>query len=547
MESPRTSKIRFLDSGGQPLECPTEWSAALIELQVPAEQWDSASLTLQRRELPLRLTKLAGRTCILADWPSANPGYYELDARWPGGGEQLVVSVKPSKISSASFQTMLMDLERDLPAGIAMALQRMGALTGITILPPDDSTWSQEMTRLRRAVLGTESRAGLAAVLEDLAARPHQILQCHELWVNAEHARRPHPARLKDAISRGYNRTVSGQLRTVLDSRVEHTFDVYENRVLRAFAFQVDQRIRALSRATRLKNPDSPLADELAALSDRLRRARRQASFLDHVSLPRQLPTLTTMVLLNRPPYRSAFQGFFEFHKTAAIRMDEPRLDAPLQDAPFLYQLWGTMAVIQTLLQVAAECGYQVRVQQLVRKDRGGLCLRILPNGEPAVVLYHPQTQTVVKLIPERTYHRSGGLQSISFQQRPDIAIEIESPTQGYAVYLFDPKYKLNSEQLRGDVDEDPEPVPTGMPKKADIDKMHSYRDAIRDEKLSRVVRYAAILYPGPEVRYADDIEALHAYPGEMDKLNGRLKAVLANALGSGGVGKDLVTMTSSQ
>ncbi len=34
---------------------------------------------------------------------------------------------------------------------------------------------------------------------------------------------------------------------------------------------------------------------------------------------------------------------------------------------------------------------------------------------------------------------------------------------------------------------------------------MHSYRDAIRDTDLRRAVRYAAILYPGPEVRYADE------------------------------------------
>jgi hypothetical protein len=32
-------------------------------------------------------------------------------------------------------------------------------------------------------------------------------------------------------------------------------------------------------------------------------------------------------------------------------------------------------------------------------------------------------------------------------------------------------------------------------------------------------------------VRYADDIEALQAYPGQTDKLTGRLKEVLTDAL----------------
>jgi len=37
-----------------------------------------------------------------------------------------------------------------------------------------------------------------------------------------------------------------------------------------------------------------------------------------------------------------------------------------------------------------------------------------------------------------------------------------------------------------------------------------------------------------PEVRYADDIEALRAYPGEMEELTARLKEVLVTALAPG-------------
>ncbi len=55
-----TSKICFLDCDGQPLDAPVEWTTALIELLIPVEEWESASLDLQNRELPLKLTKLAG-------------------------------------------------------------------------------------------------------------------------------------------------------------------------------------------------------------------------------------------------------------------------------------------------------------------------------------------------------------------------------------------------------------------------------------------------------------------------------------------------------
>jgi PD-(D/E)XK nuclease superfamily protein len=70
-----------------------------------------------------------------------------------------------------------------------------------------------------------------------------------------------------------------------------------------------------------------------------------------------------------------------------------------------------------------------------------------------------------------------------------------------------------------------------GRPKKADIDKMHAYRDAIRGEYAIRVVRYAAILYPGPKERYAEGLEALRAYPGLEHDLDKRIGEVLRRAL----------------
>lgn len=79
---------------------------------------------------------------------------------------------------------------------------------------------------------------------------------------------------------------------------------------------------------------------------------------------------------------------------------------------------------------------------------------------------------------------------------------------------MFDPKYKLEGEVIEGI-------APDGKPKKVDIDKMHAYRDAIRDEQGRRVVDYAAILFPGPEVRYDDGLEALSAVPGRGLQLEG--------------------------
>jgi hypothetical protein len=56
---------------------------------------------------------------------------------------------------------------------------------------------------------------------------------------------------------------------------------------------------------------------------------------------------------------------------------------------------------------------------------------------------------------------------------------------------VFD--FELASEEVAAI---DDAPFDEGKPKKVDIDKMHAYRDAIRDADDYRVVRFAGILYP---------------------------------------------------
>ena len=102
------------------------------------------------------------------------------------------------------------------------------------------------------------------------------------------------------------------------------------------------------------------------------------------------LPTRLTMVLLRRPPYRAALEGYVEFGRSAVVRLEDSRLEAPLENLPGLYQTWGTLEVISVLLDVAAELGYRVKEQRLVGRDASGLFVRMLPRGKPAVLRIHP-------------------------------------------------------------------------------------------------------------------------------------------------------------
>jgi hypothetical protein len=185
------------------------------------------------------------------------------------------------------------------------------------------------------------------------------------------------------------------------------------------------------------------------------------------------------------------------------------------------------------LLEEARNLGYDSVEHRLARQIGRGVYVKVLPDGEPAVTLRRSKDDRRVQLIPQRTFGRtSSGLRSISFAQKPDVVVEISNADWPPTLLIFDPKYKLRSEnQPPTEESEDEQPVPAGQPKKIDIDTMHAYRDAIRGTDERRIVEYAAILYPGPEVRYSAGIEALTADPSRPELLRERVRSVLATAI----------------
>jgi hypothetical protein len=512
----------LIDRTGSELDALLEWRPALVELLIDPADWISARLTLQDEPVQVSLRNFGGQVRVVAEWPRSGPGRYRLSLTAPAKTGERIVTIEPRKISPASYQHLLADLETRLPVIVALGLQRAGGLTGISLPPPGQSMLAQELVRLRRAVNGVPGqRPGLIQVLEALATDYHHMLRGSEYWARQERARRPHPARLTQAVGRP-NNWEGGLPLQVIDSRVDPTADVYENRLVAVFTVEAMSRLRRLTRVLRDLQRNT-LADEVMGLQQAVEQARRLAAFLDGVHPPAYLPTRTTMVLLKRPPYRAALEGYLELHRSVAVRLEDPALVSPLESLPRLYQVWGTLLVLAALLDVAPALGYAVRSERLTGRDLEGLFVRVLPDGQPALTLERGDGWSV-RLLPERTYGRTGPLHSISFPQRPDIAVELISPTGHTRAVIFDPKYKLDGDVLADDGGD-------GGPQKMDIDKMHAYRDAIRDRSLRRIVTYAAILYPGREIRYADDIEALTAYPGHSDNLESRLREVLAQAL----------------
>ena len=235
------------------------------------------------------------------------------------------------------------------------------------------------------------------------------------------------------------------------------------------------------------------------------------------------------MVLLNRAPYRAALEGYYEFLRSVWVRLQEPAMEAPLKNLPYLYEVWGTLQVLSALVDVAPKLGYvQTQEVRLFARDSDGLYIKLIPDGRAMLVLQHPSRGVQVRFIPQRAYARSGPVSSISFTQVPDVTLEVRPLLGPPELYLFDPKYKLDSDQSEST---------NSAPKKEDIDKMHAYRDALRGHSNERVVKYAAILYPGSGVSYAPgdgetpEIAAIPANPEQSVAMEATVRHIMEVAL----------------
>jgi len=496
-----------------------EWEPTLVVLPFETSAFEDVSFKRNGRALEVAVRKVDGKARVVAAWPRSNPGRYYLEAAGPGLAVEDSVVVLCKKLPPAEFKAFIDDLEHRLPVSIAMGLNRCGGLAGAKLIDPSTNTVEQELARLRLAVLGNAQRPGLAKVLRQVAREPHHVLRTEERWVKAHQARRPIPGRLAQALVRPDN-LEGGVPRMVVDARVEPSHDVYENQLLRTYHDVVESRLRRLRRWVRRGSAEGEVEEMIRGLAA----SRRVASFLDGVRQLRSPPTNLTMVLLRRPAYRSALDGYLEFCRQITIELEAEDMESPLRDLPKLYQIWGTLLVIDALLKVADKLDYVVTEQALVRRRAGSVLVQALRKNRSAVELRHVDG-TTVKLIPEPYYGPSNvdGVHSVSFVQEPDVSMEIRWPDGRVEVWLFDPKYKLS-----GDDSADPK----AKPKKVDIDKMHAYRDAIRcgSEQL-RTVQYAATMYPGPSMSWGPGLEALSMIPTTVGLLGGELRLILEKAL----------------
>ena len=288
------------------------------------------------------------------------------------------------------------------------------------------------------------------------------------------------------------------------------SFDTPENRFVkyvlihfRDFLMRVESALRKSTAADRQR-----LLRSVHHLQERLNEALSR-EFFKGVSEPHVLP-LGSPVLQRKSGYREIFLAWLKFDLASELvwKGGDDVYGAGKRDMATLYEYWLFFQLLR-LFRDKFELAVPL-ARSLFQQTEGGLNLRLKVNeplGIEGRCLRHARRLNV-RFHYNLTHERSDSRNqpgSWTRRMRPDFTLSFwpdgygleEAESQELAVHIhFDAKYRVeNITELFGDGDEDLSEEKAqqkrGDYKRADLLKMHAYRDAIRRSE------GAYILYPG--------------------------------------------------
>jgi uncharacterized protein len=323
----------------------------------------------------------------------------------------------------------------------------------------------------------------------------------------------------------------------VPERRTERAVDTPENRFVKAFLDQVDGILGSIQRSC--PRGGTAFTDRIAREASRLQRRLtpiRRHALWNEVGPMTHLPTGST-VLQRRRGYRHILQHFARLRMAVRIPLDTDQARDLLEakDIALLYELWAYFQVAEALTE-------------LLGRPRSAARLKA-DDFEVDVPWDFEVRWEGVRLMFNARFSRSrpAHRRSYSTPLRPDIVLEV-SRNGSHELHVLDAKFRVDrlwgppQMQERDELGELDEEERRGTFKRADIYKMHTYRDAIPN------AWSAWILYPGSEFEFfgvyaaspaqapadlssVDGVGAIPLAPlGGRETLLGTLERVIASA-----------------
>ena len=243
----------------------------------------------------------------------------------------------------------------------------------------------------------------------------------------------------------------------------------------------VARRFERLSRASG-RAASAVNAREAREMAHQLERWRRH-HVLERLQPNRSVPLHST-VLRGRAGYREVLSTYLELlARTRVARPHDLQRLLELRDAALIYEYWCYFNVVSAVTQVLSLSPTLSRFSVDELGSRVPYGYRAMWDGVEAV--YN------ATFSPDVTGNGKRGEDSYSVPLRPDITMR----TAG-RLHIFDAKLKLDVKAAFKEGDTggtESEVEPSDPFKRGDLDKMHTYRDALGADSVW-------ILYPGSEV-----------------------------------------------
>jgi hypothetical protein len=316
----------------------------------------------------------------------------------------------------------------------------------------------------------SEIDAAIATVL----ARPHRQLRDHPRFVPLHEASEADADVLFEILQSPEewvpNRTL--QLahklggfapRRVWQSQPEETFDTPENRFVLSFLGALLAAAEALPNAPWWHSVPQARQRIVRELTSALRQTRLHAMFAE-VGQMQRLPA-SSQVLLRREGYRQMLELWQRFHRSRRPVFEPLQHAIEVRDVATLYEVWVFFALTE---QIGDLLGIEPVIDLQASDEHG---LRWLSEA---------RYDTAGTLTYNRSFHRPKG--SYSVPLRPDFTWVRD----GMVDLVLDAKFRMDQYGIQDDAED----TPQATAKRADLYKMHTYRDALH-------VRTAVSIYPG--------------------------------------------------
>ena len=348
---------------------------------------------------------------------------------------------------------------------------------------------------------------------------PHNRLQIYSLHQKAE--------RLKGKLSAKQTHRIKNDLASGLHHKkyaVEKkklSVDTPENRFIKQMIIETDNKLTQINQ-TLAKSSKNQLSQAFFNTLNNWQKPLKQfqaLSFFNDIGTFKGLEKIS-LVLQQKPGYSTAFHIWQELRFYLKVLSHHSLISQ--KSLSELYEVWCFLVIRRLLIE---ELGFEEVSSQkakLMFSDQLDLTMK---DGMYGAFHFERPDGLKIKLAHEPIFHQKTEIKSYLNTQKPDILLEVLFPNKQRFIWLFDAKYRLNSDDGEDDL------VPDDA-----INQMHRYRDALvwakQDEGKSRPVFGAYALYPG----FFDQVNMKNPYQAGIDEVGIGAFALLPSQQNQGAI-----------